>query len=106
MSVFNKDLFSFDGMYLMYGSDEKKFVARFKGRGSDRAGFTKFLMKNFTPCEYFGALAAGGTPVGILESRGYVSATVKKILKQAGFAPTIDGKRQYLAQQVAQYIKA
>jgi hypothetical protein len=105
MSVFNKDLFSFDGMYLMYGSENRKFVARFKGRG-DRAGFVKFLMKNFTPCEYFGALAAGGTPVGVLETKGYVSATVKKILKSCGYEPTFEGKEKYLADQVAKYIKA
>lgn len=98
MSKFQKDQFSFDGEYLMYGPYPRKFVARFKRGKADRAGFVSFLIKNFAVEEYFRDLDAGGTPVGILESKGYVSATVKKILKQMGFEPTLAGKQAYLAQ--------
>ena len=106
MSKFQKELFSYNGGFLMYGNgypERAKFVARFKYRGGNKAGFMSFLIKNFTPEEYFARLDAKETPVAILESKGYVSATVKKILKQAGFAPTIEGKRRFLDQRVAEY---
>lgn len=98
MTKFDKDQFSYNGGYLMYGQypERPKFVARFKYKGGDKAGFLSFLIKNFTPAEYFARLDAGETPVGITESKGYVSATVKKILKQQGFAPTIAGKNAYI----------
>ena len=105
MSKFQKELFSYNGGYLMYGNgypERAKFVARFKYRGGDRAGFMSFLIKNFSPEEYFARLDANETPVAILESKGYVSTTVKRILKQQGFAPTVEGKRQFLNQPVAE----
>ena len=103
MTKFVKDQFSYNGGYLMYGQypERPKFIARFKYRGGDKAGFLTFLIKNFTVEEYLTRLDAGETPVGILESKGYVSATVKKILKQAGFAPTIEGKRRFFESRVA-----
>lgn len=103
MTKFNKEMFNYFGGYLNYGSypDRPKFVARFKYRGSNKAGFQSFLIKNFTVEEYFGRLDAGEAPLTILESKGYISSSVKKILKQAGFSPTQEGKRQYLAHQVA-----
>jgi len=108
MTKFNKELFSYSGGYLTYGQypDRPRFVARFKYKGGNRAGFQSFLIKNFTVEEYFGRLEAGEMPLPILESRGYVDAHIKKMLKQSGFAPTIEGKRQYIARQVAQYAVA
>ena len=96
MTRFEKDFFDYDGMYLKYGAHEKRFVARFKRR-SDKTGFLAFLIKNFTVEEYFARMDAGETPVSILESRGYVSATVKKLLKSVGYEPTAAGKDAYLA---------
>jgi len=95
---FENDQFQFDGMYLMYGPD-RKFVARFKVR-ADRSGFVSFLKKNFTVEEYFEALTKGTAPVTIMEAKGYVSATVKKALKSMGYEPTMQGKKQYLSNQV------
>lgn len=108
MNKFIKDQFSYNGGFLMYGQypDRPRFVARFKYRGGDKAGFLSFLIKNFSPEEYFARLDANETPVAILESKGYVSATVKKILKQAGFAPTIEGKRRFVENRIAQYTSA
>ena len=108
MTKFQKELFSYSGGFLMYGNgypERAKFVARFKYSSRDRAGFQSFLIKNFAPEEYFGRLDAGEAPVKILESKGYVSTTVKKILKDMGFAPTIEGFRRYLDSQVAKYAK-
>jgi hypothetical protein len=108
MAKFNKDFFNWDGMYLFYAidgnqrntaPDNYKFVARFKYSTRDRRGFQSFLTKNFTVEEYFSALEGPGPvgPVNVLEAKGYVSATVKSSLKQAGFLPTIEGKKAYLA---------
>ena len=108
MNKFNKELFNYSGGYLTYGQypDRPKFVARFKYKGGDKAGFQSFLLKHFTVEEYFGRLAAGEAPLTILESKGYVSANLKKALKAAGFAPTQEGKSMYITQQVAKYATA
>lgn len=105
MTKFDKTQFSYNGGYLMYGQypERPKFIARFKYSSRDKAGFMSFLIKNFTVEEYLGRLEAGETPVGILESKGYVSTTIKKILKEAGFEPTIVGKKLYLGQIDARY---
>ena len=101
---FDVNHFSWDGEYLMYwsfDSGEKHFVARFKRR-SDRTGFVHFLRKNFTVEEYFHKLVVEKTPpVTILETKGYVSTTVKKILKEAGYPTTQEGKEKYLKDQAA-----
>ena len=99
---FDKTQFNWDGLYLMYRgleSGEMHFVARFKRKG-DRTGFVEFLRKNFTVEEYFQELVLNKkAPVEILEAKGYVSATVKKVLASAGYEPTLAGKRQYLKDQ-------
>lgn len=101
MTKFDKTKFSWDGMYLTYGAD-RNFVARFKYARGDRAKFTLFLCKNFTVEEYFTELSKDGSaPMTILESKGYVSATIAKILKQAGYPITQKGKDDYLKDQAA-----
>lgn len=95
--VFNKRDLYWDGMYLTWGVN-RKFVARFK-RASDKAGFVSFLVKRFEVQEYFKALETSA-PLTVLESKGYVSATVKKLLKRHGYAPTAEGKAEYLNAQV------
>jgi hypothetical protein len=79
------------GEYAMYNG---KFLARFK-RGS-RNAFLTFLCKNFTVEEYFERLDAGVPPLTILESKGYIDPKLGKLLKTIGFAPTVEGKAQYL----------
>ena len=105
MSKFVKSEFRWDGMNLTYGEDHR-FVARFKTARSERAGFTSFLIKNFSTEEYFRRLEAGESPVEILRDRGYVSATVKRLLKSMGFAATPDGFAAYLAQRRVEAVAA
>lgn len=96
---FQKSQFEYDGMYLKYNG---KFVSRFKYGG--KTDFVNFLVKNFTVDEYFTKLV-GRTPMEVLESKGYVSAKVKKLLKFAGFEPTRAGVDAYIKQQSALFFK-
>ena len=77
-----------------------KFVARFKRGG--RGSFLTFLCKNFTVEEYFALLDAGEAPLKILESKGYVSPRVQKLLTGIGLSPTLKGKEQYIMSQIRQ----
>lgn len=105
MTQFVRSEFQFHGGYLTYGPNHK-FVARFKYRGGDRAGFTTFLIKNFHVEEYFGMMDFDKmSPVEILKTKGYMSKTVKDNLKMAGFPATQDGLKDYLEAQRAAYQK-
>lgn len=87
------------GMYLNYQRTEGErsvFIARFKYRRSDQAGFISFLIKNFTVEEYFERMENGESPLNILESKGYLGASVKRDLKNVGFEPTLEGRTSYL----------
>lgn len=84
---FVKENFRWDGMYLNYVTDAKKnawgeFVARFKYCRRDRVSFQKFLTANFTVEEYFTARKNGGTPVGILKAKGWISPTAIMLQKE------------------------
>lgn len=93
LDKFNKELFSYHGGYLTYAG---KFVARFKYSARDKAGFVSFLTKNFTPYDYFKQIAEGATPVGLLESKGYISKTIKDVLTRNGYEATPEGREAYL----------
>jgi hypothetical protein len=97
MTKFVRDQFQYHGGYLTYGPEED-FVARFKYCSRDKAGFVSFLIKHFTVEEYFNLYdnGCGAAPVTILKSKGYVSATVKRILKDAGYEPTQTAYDQYI----------
>lgn len=90
MTTFVKQNFNFDGMYLTY---QGEFVARFKRGGM--ASFRNFLVKNFSVNEYFNAMLEE-SPLTILESKGYVSPIMKKVLIRMGYEPTAEGKLAYL----------
>ena len=96
MTKFVKSEFT-PGEYAVYGG---KFVARFKRGG--RGSFLTFLCKNFTVEEYFARLDAGEPPLKILESKGYVSPRVQKLLVSIGFPPTLQGREQYIMSQIRQ----
>lgn len=96
MSKFIKSEFT-PGEYAVYNG---KFVARFKRGG--RGSFLTFLCKNFTVEEYFSRLDAGEPPLKILESKGYVSPRVQKLLTSIGLPPTLQGKEQYIMSQIRQ----
>lgn len=89
-NIWNVGLFHWDGEFLTYGQyryhADSKFVARFKYNKRDRVGFQKFLVNNFTPAEYFGRRAADETPVAILKSKGYISTTIRSMLKRGGYS--------------------
>ncbi len=73
------------------------FVARFKyGAARDVAGFKKFLCANFTVEEYFSRNNAGEAPAEILKSKGYVSTTVRRVLRKYGYPETLEGKQAYI----------
>jgi len=94
MSKFIKSEFS-PGEYAMYNG---KFVARFKRGG--RGSFLTFLCKNFTVEEYFSQLDAGEAPLKILETKGYVSPNVRKILKQFGYEVSPEGLRKMIQDRI------
>lgn len=83
------------GEYVMHlDGTERRFVARCKRGGTK--DLARFLVKHFTPAEYFAAYVPGSTdrahlPLGILESKGYVLPHVRKWLKADGFPPTLAG---------------
>ena len=79
MSKFIKEEFNYHGGYLTYGADHK-FIARFKYQKGDKPSFLRFLIANFTPEEYFARYANGESPLGILESKGFVLPRIQKYL--------------------------
>lgn len=91
----NKD-FDFNGTHLIYKDGRKRrFVARFKNGGM--VAFKKFLRENFTVDEYFDLLENEGLPpLKVLETKGYVSPNVAKILKQQGYPITLEGRTQMI----------
>ena len=108
-NTFDNKNFKYDGMYLHYNvpcEDASgnycyvtRFVARFKSGGM--VAFKKFLRNNFTVNEYFKLLDKDLAPLKALETKGYVSPNVCKILKASGFPLTIEGKKAYLAMNAA-----
>lgn len=97
--TFNSSRFSCAQGYLWYHPfyGDRVFVARFKyGTTRDAAGFQKFLCENFTVEEYFGRYNAGEAPARILESKGYLSTTIRRALRKYGYPETIEGKKAYI----------
>lgn len=89
--MFKKELFSYSGGYLSY---DGKFVARFKIT-KDKPSFQSFLIKNFTPAEYFAELAGGKAPGEVLQAKGYLQPRIKDQLIRCGFPETVQGLNDY-----------
>lgn len=69
-SKFDKNEFIKDGIYLLYGKKERKFVARFKHGGPfTMAKFKKELINSHSPESYFQELARGKAPLTILKDK-------------------------------------
>ena len=97
MTKFVNKNFNYDGMYLKY---DGKFVARFKYGGM--VAFKKFLRENFTVEEYFDLLENEGmAPLKVLETKGYVSPNVAKILKMRGYPMTLEGRNKMIEDDIA-----
>lgn len=126
MNKFNKDDFSYSGGYLMFhgdagtenqyygheenihptrrGTRKELFVARFKYSSADKGRFLTFLIKNFTPEQFFKAVNTPNpsnpwgnpfSPAPVLEAKGYISSTIRKSMKRAGY--TVFNKETYRA---------
>jgi|TARA_R110000737_G_scaffold292782_1_gene299361 hypothetical protein len=120
MTNFVKNNFEFDGMYLnyagpfagqktydeVYGTDKihpsrigkkkEAFIARFKYSTGGMSAFKKFLCNNFTIEEYLDLLDSGLAPITALETKGYISPAIKKMLKKQGYPQTQEGQTQML----------
>ena len=67
MTTFNKELFTWDGMYLTY---QGAFIVRFKYGSKPWKSFRNFLVKNFTVEEYL-KLSEATSPMEAVEVKGY-----------------------------------
>lgn len=106
MTTFIKEEFSTGSEYVSYYTNGRSnFIARFKYAKGSKAAFLKFLIKNFTVEEYFNRIAAGESPLPILQSKGFIQPHVKKFLKEAGYEVSPAGFEKYLQDRVAQYSK-
>ena len=109
MTKFVNKNFRNDGMYLFYqvpGEELNgfvgrgaRFVARFKYGGM--VAFKKFLRDNFTVEEYFDLLDTGMAPLKVLETKGYVSPNVARILKMRGYPMTLEGRNKMIEDDIA-----
>ncbi len=117
-TAFNKDDFSWDGMYLnyqgeqgevgrkfedVYGADKchpsrigtvvPMFIARFKYGSKPYKTWINFICKHFTVEEWFNLADRSGedmTPDAIMKSKGFLDAHEKKLCKKYGLAPTVE----------------
>lgn len=96
-SDWNSKDFSNSGGWISY---QGKFIARFKYMKSGIGDFKKFLMANFTPVEYFARLDAQETPLGILQTKGYIQPHIRQELSRCGYPVTQEGFRQYIQDQI------
>ena len=67
--------FTNHGGFVSYAGE---FVARFKHKPRSAPSFIKFLVRNFTPAEYFARLKAGEAPLTIARSKGYELPHIKR----------------------------
>jgi len=64
--------------------------------------FKHFLRNNFTVDEYFDLLENEGlAPLKVLETKGYVSPTVARILKERGYPMTLEGRDKMIEDDIA-----
>ena len=80
--IFHKDLFSYNGGYLMYGNNlnDQVFIARFKYGKKNWKAWANFLCKNFTVAEYLQA-ADETSPREAIEAKGFYDETTVRVLR-------------------------
>tara|TARA_R110002073_G_scaffold91121_1_gene214654 strand:- start:236 stop:577 length:342 start_codon:yes stop_codon:yes gene_type:complete len=78
------------------GKKKEAFIARFKYSTGGMSAFKKFLCDNFTIEEYLDLLDSGLAPITALETKGYMSPAIKKMLKEQGYPQTQEGQTQML----------
>ena len=100
----NTNMFSGGKQYIYYNN---KFVARFKYHAGGKTHFKNFLIRNFTPEEYFSLRETFDMlPLKILETKGYVSPNMARACKSSGFPETSDGVAgmlKHLAEEECEY---
>ena len=103
MTNFVKNNFEFDGMYLNYAGPFVGQKTYDEVYGADkihpsRIGKKKeaFMCNNFTIEEYLDLLDSGLAPITALETKGYISPAIKKMLKKQGYPQTQEGQTQML----------
>ena len=113
MTTFNKEQFTFDGMYLNYEGDQGEFnqyytepchpsrlgtvksmfIARFKYGRKPYKTWINFISKNFTVEEWATLAGKNGmesSPVAIMKTKGFLDGGEKKLCKAHGLAPTVE----------------
>ena len=80
--IFHKELFSYNGGYLMYGNDlnDQVFIARFKYGKKNWRAWANFLCKNFYVAEYLQA-ADETSPREAIEAKGFYDDTTVACLR-------------------------
>jgi hypothetical protein len=92
MTKFETVKFRKSGDFLLY---DNEVIARFKHGGMNH--FRSFMVKNFSVEEYFDKMNNTTlAPMQILETKGYVSFNVSKVLKKLGYPVTQAGLKQYM----------
>ena len=83
---------------------ERRFVARFKGRGGGGVkSFMTHLCRHHTVEEYFAAMDAGDTPLAIAKRTGYLLPHIKRWLKKDGYPQTPAGYEAWKARETARW---
>lgn len=100
MTAFKKENFDMGSGSERWVIYNERFIARFKYRkpASCAKHFVKFLIANFTVEEFFKIklLDKNATPIGILETKGYVSYNVCTLLKKEGLPQTQEGYQKFV----------
>lgn len=93
---FEKSKFSIGSGSEVYVEYEGRFVARFKYKApkANANHFVKFLINNFSVEEYFAEYDKGGSPLKILEAKGFVNYNAAKILKAEGYEASPEGMKK------------
>jgi hypothetical protein len=91
MTKFIKEEFIKVAGYVHYNADRngERFVCRNRV-ASHSNPFITFLIKNFTVEEYFALRGKGIAPLTILQTKGYISPNMRKVLKAANLPMTLE----------------
>lgn len=116
MTAFNKEQFSWDGMYLMYEGDQGEhtvryeddgrthpsrvgtirpmFIARFKYGSKPWKTWVNRIAKHYTVEQVAEAYARGDSPVDLMRATGYLDSQEKKLCDEYGYPRTVAGFEQ------------
>jgi hypothetical protein len=117
MTKFEKARFTDDGTFVFYVLPEplaQKYAGT-KGLRGDRLFILRekyarpekrwinFIIKNFTVEEYVQLVMDGESPLGIVNSKGFVCRNQRKACRLAGYPQTYEGFRALIDARVAAY---